>query len=157
MFGLGSILCVILTGKPAHTGKSGQEMLIKAMNGDLRDAQVRLAACGADAELIDLARRCLAAEKTQRPRDAGAVSQAVLTYQAGVQERLRAAELARAAAQAKAQRGPHAAEGGSGVGDGGCLNRGRAGWRWCVVLPESAASEVPNELARAPVGTRTRQ
>ncbi len=102
VFGLGSIVCVILTGQPARTGKSRLEMLTKAMKGDLRDAQARLAACGADAELIDLAQKCLAAEKEQRPRDAGVVSQEVAAYQAGVQELLRAAELARAAAQTKA-------------------------------------------------------
>ena len=62
----------------------------------------RLDACGADAELIALARDCLAAEPEDRPRDAGAVAGRVTAYLAGVQERLRAAERERAVAEATA-------------------------------------------------------
>ncbi len=109
VFGLGAILCFILTGQPAHTGQSGHEMLVKAMKGDLSCAQARLAACGTDAELIDLAQQCLAAEKEQRPRDAAVVSQALAAYQAGVQARLRAAEMDRAAAQATAPKNANGA------------------------------------------------
>src|SRR5262249_44553221 len=62
-----------------------------------------LEACGADAELIDLARDCLAAEPEQRPRSAGEVAQRISGYLAGVQERLKAAELARVEAQTRAE------------------------------------------------------
>ena len=34
VFGLGSILCEILTGQPAYTGRSAAEVLRKAMRGD---------------------------------------------------------------------------------------------------------------------------
>src|SRR5207253_1436796 len=53
--------------------------------------------------LIALARRCLAAEPEQRPRDAGEVAQAVTAYQRSVVERLRQAEVGRAQAQVKAE------------------------------------------------------
>jgi tetratricopeptide (TPR) repeat protein len=99
VFSLGAILCEILTGKPAY---QGQEVLAKAERGDLTDAWQRLEKCGADPEVIALARRCLNPNPDERPQNAGVVAEAVAAYQAGVQERLRAAELARTAAQAKA-------------------------------------------------------
>src|SRR5262249_5877501 len=55
-----------------------------------------------ETELIALGWRCLSPNRDDRPRNAGEVAEAVAAYQAGVQERLRAAELARTAAQAKA-------------------------------------------------------
>ena len=64
-----------------------------AARGDLEDALARLDACGADAELLALARGCLAAELRHRLRDAGEVAQAMTAYLGGVQERLKQAEL----------------------------------------------------------------
>jgi serine/threonine-protein kinase len=101
VFGLGALLCEILTGRPPFTGQ-GAEAQRQAQQGQLADACARLDGCGADTELIALAKRCLAPEPRERPRDAGAVAAAVTAYQAGVQERLRRAELERAAAGAKA-------------------------------------------------------
>ena len=49
-----------------------------------------------------LAKACLTAEPAGRPADAGAVAAAATAYLAGVQERLRQAELGQAAAQARA-------------------------------------------------------
>ena len=49
VFGLGSILCEILTGRPAYTGRSAAEVLRKAMRGDTADALARLDACGGGA------------------------------------------------------------------------------------------------------------
>jgi tetratricopeptide (TPR) repeat protein len=54
-------------------------------------------------ELIDLAKECLAAELEDRPRHAGAVSERIDTYQAGVQDRLRKAEIERAEEKARAE------------------------------------------------------
>ncbi len=102
VFALGSILCEILTGRPAFTGRTVGEIHRKAARGDLADAFGRLDACGADAELAGLARECLACEPEDRPRNAGAVAERLTAYLAGVQERLRTAELARVEAQAHA-------------------------------------------------------
>jgi serine/threonine-protein kinase len=102
VFGLGAILCEILTAKPPYVGRSAEEVRRKACNGDLADATARLDACGADAELIALTKTCLAAEAIDRPKDARAVTDALTTYLNGVQERLHQAELAEAEAKAKA-------------------------------------------------------
>jgi serine/threonine-protein kinase len=102
VFALGSILCEILTGHPAFTGRGSAEILRKAERGDTADARARLDGCGADAELISLAWDCLAAEPADRPLHVGVVRARVTAYLAGVQERLRAAEIERARAEARA-------------------------------------------------------
>jgi tetratricopeptide (TPR) repeat protein len=102
VFGLGAILCVILTGEPPYTGKSGEELRLMAIRGRLAEAHARLEQCGADAKLVELCRSCLSAEPEARPRDAGAVAATVADYLAGVEERARQAELERAAAEARA-------------------------------------------------------
>ncbi len=103
VFALGSILCEILTGAAAFTGRSSGEIHRKAALGDLADAWGRLDTSGADAELIALAKESLAREREDRPRDASALAERVTGYLAGVQERLRAAELARVKADARAE------------------------------------------------------
>jgi tetratricopeptide (TPR) repeat protein len=102
VFGLGSILCEILTGQPAYMAGSQPEVMRKAMRGDTADALRRLDGCGADAELVALAKDCLAAERDDRPRDAGIVAGRVTAYEAGVQARVQAAERERAVALARA-------------------------------------------------------
>jgi serine/threonine-protein kinase len=103
VFALGSILCEVLSGEPAFLGRSSGEILRKAALGDTADALARLDACGADPELIALAKDCLAREAEDRPRLAGSVAERVTAYLAGVQDRLRAAEVARAAESARAE------------------------------------------------------
>jgi tetratricopeptide (TPR) repeat protein len=103
VFALGAILCEILTGGPPYVGPTHAEVVRLAAGAELADAWDRLGACTADPELVALARRCLAADPADRPRDAGEVAREVTAYLAGVQERLRATELGRVEAQARAQ------------------------------------------------------
>jgi serine/threonine-protein kinase len=103
VFALGSILCEILTGQPAFVGRTVGEIHRKAVRGDLADAFGRLDACGADTALAGLARGCLACEPEDRPRNASVVTERLTAYLAGVQERLRTAELDRVEAQARAE------------------------------------------------------
>ncbi|MBI3410184.1 MAG: protein kinase [Planctomycetes bacterium] len=80
VFGLGAILCVILTGRPPYVGKNGAEIYRKAVKAKLKDATARLDACRADPELIALAKRCLAVKPKDRPNDAREIAQVVTAY-----------------------------------------------------------------------------
>jgi serine/threonine-protein kinase len=99
VFGLGALLCEILTGQPPYGGPDPAEVQRQARQGDLAAARARLDGCAAEAEWVALARACLAVERDERPRHAGVVAEAVAAHLARVAERLRAAEIARATAE----------------------------------------------------------
>jgi len=103
VFGLGAMLCEILTGGPPYLSQEKGELLRQAARANLADAFGRLETCGVDAELVRLAKACLAPEPADRLRDGGAVAEAMADYLAGVQERLRKSEFERAAAQTRAK------------------------------------------------------
>jgi serine/threonine-protein kinase len=102
VFGLGAILCEILTGRPPYRAPSSIEILEHAVDAKLTSAFAALDQCGADRELVQLAKECLSAAPENRPIDGGAVADAVTAYQTGVRERLKTAELAQARAEARA-------------------------------------------------------
>jgi serine/threonine-protein kinase len=80
VFGLGGILCAILTGQPPYTGKRTRYVYARASRADLGDAFARLDASPAARELVALAKACLAADPLARPRDAGYVAAALTAY-----------------------------------------------------------------------------
>ena len=102
VFGLGAILCEILTGLPPYVAREMTTVLLLAADCDQSAMWRRLDACGADPDLIALARACLAPEPENRPRDASEVATRLSTYRVGVAERLRRSELERAAAEVRA-------------------------------------------------------
>ena len=98
VFSLGATLCEVLTGKAPYTG-TDREVLQAAARADLEPVHARLRSCGADSSLVALAIRCLAAEKADRPRDAGTLAREVTAYLASLEARTRAAEVAAAEAR----------------------------------------------------------
>jgi serine/threonine-protein kinase len=151
VFGLGAILCEVLTGKPPYVGRSSEEVRRKAANGDLADALARLDGCGADRELITLTKACLSPEAIDRPKDAQAVADALTAYLDGVQERLRRAELAeaearaRAAEESKRRRLTLALAGTVLV----ALTLGGGGWLWVKAEHDARQAQVTREVNEA--------
>jgi tetratricopeptide (TPR) repeat protein len=99
VFGLGAILCAVLTGRPPYAAADFESTRQLAAQARLGDAFTRLDACGADPGLVELCKRCLAAEKADRPADAGEVARAVADLRAAADERARVAELDRVRAE----------------------------------------------------------
>jgi tetratricopeptide (TPR) repeat protein len=102
VFGLGAILCQILTGRPPYSGESANDLRLRAVRGDLSEALERLEGCGAEPELIALCKKCLAFRKEERPENGQAVANEVARIRANAEVRARAAEMERGAAEVRA-------------------------------------------------------
>ncbi len=102
VFGLGAILCEILTGQPPYIGANNMEILRLASRGKLDECFKRLDQCGADHQLNAIAKHCLAAEQADRPTDAAILSEKITEYLESVDSKLRETEVQRAVESAKA-------------------------------------------------------
>ena len=102
VFGLGAILCEILTGKPPYVAEDSTLVYRLACRGNLDDALLRLDACEADEDLIELTKHCLQLDPVDRPRDAGVLSEKISGYLESVEAKLRDAEVERAAEASRA-------------------------------------------------------
>jgi WD40 repeat protein/serine/threonine protein kinase len=102
VFGLGAILCEILTGKPPYVAEETTRLFQMAMRGRLADCFQRLDSCRADQQLIEITRNCLELEPDDRPRDAGVLAGKITDYLESVKLRLREIEMERAAQAARA-------------------------------------------------------
>jgi tetratricopeptide (TPR) repeat protein len=102
VFGLGAILCQILSGRPPYEGKDAHEVRLLAVRGELADALARLDSCGAEPDRVVLCKRCLAFRQEDRPADAGEVARAVAALREAADERARRAELDRTRAEVHA-------------------------------------------------------
>lgn len=103
VFGLGAILCEILTGKPPYVGESGLDIYRQAVDADLANALERLERCGVDAELIGLTKLCLSVNRENRPWNAGTLTKQLTDYLHSVEDRLKQAELTAVKATTKAE------------------------------------------------------
>lgn len=87
VFGLGAILCEILTGRPPYTGADGHEVYCKALAADLSDAILRVNSCPIALDLASLTRWCLSPDAADRPEDASVVVEVMNAYLHGAQRR----------------------------------------------------------------------
>jgi serine/threonine protein kinase len=102
VFGLGGILCAVLTGQPPFVAETAESTRQAAAKGKVGDAFARLDGCGAEPALVALCKRCLSPEKEHRPANAREVADTVAELRADADERARRAEVERAAADARA-------------------------------------------------------
>lgn len=103
VFGLGAILCQILTGKPPYLGRESSAVLKLARMGALSECLERLDSSSADSDLIQLTKDCLQVNPENRPRDAGVLAVRVTKYIESVETKLQASEVERAAEAARAE------------------------------------------------------
>nr|BAL55989.1 serine/threonine protein kinase [uncultured Planctomycetota bacterium] len=95
VFGLGAILCQILTGQPPYIADDPEEARLKALRWEIDDAYNRLARCQAEPEIVQLCKWCLAYRPAHRPADATVVAQEISRIRHTAEERARQAELQR--------------------------------------------------------------
>jgi serine/threonine protein kinase/tetratricopeptide (TPR) repeat protein len=101
VFGLGAILCIMLTGKPPYEGVSIASIRAAAVRGQTEDAFRRLDACGADPGVVAVCKRCLSFEPADRPANADAVAKEINHIRAAADERARQAERDKLAAEVR--------------------------------------------------------
>jgi serine/threonine-protein kinase len=80
VFGLGAMLCEILTGLPPYHGKNSRKIYRRAARADLRETYRRLESCDADPKMISLSKRCLARQVDDRPADAGIIASEITAF-----------------------------------------------------------------------------
>jgi formylglycine-generating enzyme required for sulfatase activity/tRNA A-37 threonylcarbamoyl transferase component Bud32 len=109
VFGLGAILCEILTGQPPYTG-TGNDVFGQAAMAKLDDAYERLDGCEADDELVSIAKRCMGPAPEARYANAAALASAVGDHISAADERIEQAKLAAVRAEERAEADRAAAE-----------------------------------------------
>lgn len=87
VFGLGALLCEILTGSPPYNGENFRKVYQRAARGSLREAYSRLEACDADPAMIALAKRCMSRSPDDRPADAKAIADEITAFVESSMER----------------------------------------------------------------------
>ena len=87
VFGLGAVLCEVLTGRPPFGGETLRETYLKSSRGDIESAVQALNQSVREEPLIQLAKHCLEIEPSRRPKDAGAVAAEIGRFLESMMER----------------------------------------------------------------------
>jgi hypothetical protein len=163
VFGLGGILCALLTGRPPYLGETAESTRQLAARAKQDEAVARLNASGADPDLVALCKRCLSPEKADRPADGGAVARAVADLRAAADDRARQAELdrvradgerAKAAAEAAAGRRQRRLTVAAAAAVAAVFGAGAAVSGWLAVRATDARAEAVTEAANARAAER---
>ncbi|MFO0936431.1 MAG: serine/threonine-protein kinase [Gemmataceae bacterium] len=101
VFGLGGILCFMLTGQPPFPDVDFETMTMSTLKSDLDSTYLRLDHSQGDPELISLAKRCLSFDPKERPANGNVVAHLVKDIQDQATERAKATLLAKIASDAK--------------------------------------------------------
>ncbi|MBI3844015.1 MAG: protein kinase [Planctomycetes bacterium] len=147
VFGLGGILCEILTGRPPFVAESPFETIPRAAAGNVVDAIARLDACGAEPALIAIAKACLDPDPAARPRGASELAKRVAAHRAAGEERSRRLELAVAEARARASSEKRARR--FAVGLAAAVLLGAAGAIWVQADRATRHRETTRDVSRA--------
>ncbi|MBM3979740.1 MAG: hypothetical protein FJ304_05565 [Planctomycetes bacterium] len=102
VFGLGALLCCVLTGEAPFGTTSSDGARLMSIRGQLAPAFTRLDAITGEADLVALCKRCLNPDPALRPADAGEVATALAAVRAAAEERAARAEQDRTRAQTRA-------------------------------------------------------
>lgn len=80
VFGLGAMLCEILTGSPPYAGKGLKSTYLMAAKGELSPALAEMKSKDLNMPMVRLAEQCLSPIVEARPENAQAVANAVTAY-----------------------------------------------------------------------------
>lgn len=80
VFGLGAILCEILTGQPPYPGRDHRRVYQSAVRARVRSAIRGCEQMGRDDQLTQIVKRCLAPNPRHRPADASVVAKMIGQY-----------------------------------------------------------------------------
>ena len=119
VFGLGAILCEILTGTPPYLEADGDDLVQQAARGDTSKACARIDGSGASEAMIALCKQCLAPARRARPSSAKEVADQVSQHLSSVEDRAQRAQIEAAEARIKASEAKraHRCLGSSAVGE----------------------------------------
>jgi len=102
VFGLGAVLCVLLTGHPPYSGQDFMSVQLKAVRGQTAEALARLDKCNAEPGVVSLCKQCLSFNFVDRPANANAVAKIIGDMRREAEDRARNAELDRVKAEVSA-------------------------------------------------------